>query len=265
MENEVKKFRHYNPAKRFLFGILVILAGVVLLGINFGWLDPALKIVIFSWPMILIVVGLFQIAQRHYFPAFILFGIGVFFLLPKIAQAYPQVFPGIGSNFSAIYWPLLLIFAGIFILLQFIFPGKWNRIHKQWHHRWDEKWKENKESDFDYESKNISDGFDKNVVFGSVEHIFLEEEFPGGEINAVFGGVTLDLRKTKLAVGDTYLEINAVFGGITLYIPSDWYVVSRFDGVFGGFEDKRLLQEPTDKTRRLIIKGSCVFGGGEIR
>ncbi len=263
MENEMKTFRHHNPAKKFVFGLLVIITGVVLLGVNFGWIDPAIKSVIFSWPMILIVIGLFQISHRSYFPAFVLFGIGVFFLLPKIAIAFPQLFPGIGSNFSAIYWPTLLILAGILILLQFIFPSKWHKINKQWHHQWDENWKTQKS--YSYEGKTSTGGFEKNVVFGSVEHIFLDETFPGGEINAVFGGVILDLRKTKLAEGDTHLEINAVFGGITLYIPSEWYVVPKFDSVFGGFNDKRPHVEPADRTRRLILNGSCVFGGGEIR
>ena len=29
--------------------------------------------------------------------------------------------------------------------------------------------------------------------------------------------------------------------------------------------DKRVREEPSDRTRKLIIQGSCVFGGGEIR
>lgn len=262
MENEIKNYSHHNPAKRMLFGLLIILAGVVLLGVNFGWIDPNIKKIVFSWPIILIVVGLFQIAHRHYLPSFILMGIGAFFLLPKIAEVYPQLFPGIGTNFSAIYWPTLLIIAGVLILLQFIFPNKWQNYHKKWHHQWDEKWNEHKDIHF---GSKASGCFDKNVVFGNVENIFLDEIFPGGEINAVFGGVTLDLRKTKLAEGDTHLEVNTVFGGITLYIPADWYVVTKFDTVFGGFNDKRVREEPSDRTRKLIIQGSCVFGGGEMR
>lgn len=262
MENEMKNYDYHNSAKKMVLGLLIILTGIVFLGINFGWIDPNIKRVLFFWPMILIVIGLFQIAHRHYFPSFVLLGIGTFFLLPRIASVYPQLFPGIGANFSAVYWPTLLILAGSLILLQFLFPNKWHKINSKWHHSWDEKWNEKKETHF---ASKASGGFDKNVVFGSVENIFLDEIFPGGEINAVFGGVTLDLRKTNLAEGDTFLDVNTVFGGITLYVPEEWYVVTGFDTVFGGFEDKRIHREPTDKTRKLIIKGSCVFGGGEIR
>ena len=266
MKNEMNTRHQHCGFGGLTYGILVILTGIVLLGVNFGWIGPALKTVVFSWPMILVVIGLFQISHRHFFPAFIMLGVGTFFLLPKIAVAYPQLFPGIGSNFASIYWPMLLIVGGILFILQFIFPAKWHSYHESW----EKKWRNhscgrelNDRSESTY-YKGTSTGFEKNVIFGGGEHIFLDEEFTGGEINAIFGGVSLDLRKTKLAEGDNYLEVNAVFGGVTLYVPIDWNVITKFDSVFGGFNDKRVYQEPVDKTRRLIIKGSCVFGGGEI-
>jgi len=110
-----------------------------------------------------------------------------------------------------------------------------------------------------------SDGFSKNSVFGNGEHIVLDPEFKGGDLNAVFGGITLDLRRTTLQEGETVLEVNAVFGGITIYVPVDWYVETHLDAVFGGFQDNRMPKEPLDTTRKLIITGSCVFGGGELR
>jgi len=76
--------------------------------------------------------------------------------------------------------------------------------------------------------------------------------------------MTIDLRRTSLPPGDTYLEVNAIFGGVSLYIPGDWNVVTQIDAVFGGFEDRRKVTEPVDNTRRLIIDGTCIFGGGEI-
>jgi len=108
-------------------------------------------------------------------------------------------------------------------------------------------------------------GFSKNSVFGSGEHIVLDPEFKGGDLNAVFGGIILDLRRTNLPVGETVLEVNAVFGGITIYVPADWFVETHLDAVFGGFQDNRMPKEPLDTTKKLIITGSCVFGGGELR
>ncbi|MGC3977091.1 MAG: DUF5668 domain-containing protein [Paludibacteraceae bacterium] len=262
MEEKIKNYHLSGRSKGMVFGLIMVVIGGLLLGLNFGLFNEAIKPVVFSWPMILIVIGLFQLANRHYFSTFVLFSIGVFFLIPKIAIAYPSLFPGIaGASFTAVYWPVLLIVAGVLFLLHFLFPT--NNWHRKWHNKWNQTTENDESHTYDFGAH--SGGFDKNVVFGSIEQIVLDEEFPGGEVNAVFGGITLDLRKTKLAPGDTYLEINAVFGGITLYIPDEWYVVTKMDTVFGGFDDKRLKIGQVDKTRRLIVKGSCVFGGGEIK
>jgi hypothetical protein len=133
--------------------------------------------------------------------------------------------------------------------------NKWNRTE------WDSK---HHHKDYaNYEGPIGS--FSKNSVFGGGEHIVLEPEFKGGELNAVFGGMTLNLRHTNLPEGVTRLEVNAVFGGVTIIVPEDWMVETHLDSVFGGFEDKRLVKIPQDNGRKLIITGACVFGGGEIR
>jgi predicted membrane protein len=134
--------------------------------------------------------------------------------------------------------------------------NEWNQHHHRNHHR---SFGSNQSK---WENPN---GFSKNSVFGSGDHIVLDPEFKGGELNAVFGGLTLDLRRTNLPVGETRLDINAVFGGITVFVPADWLVETHLDSVFGGFQDNRMPKEPIDTTKKLIITGSCVFGGGELR
>ena len=53
MKNEMNTRHQHCGFGGLTFGILVILTGIVLLGVNFGWIDPALKTVVFSWPMLL--------------------------------------------------------------------------------------------------------------------------------------------------------------------------------------------------------------------
>ncbi len=151
----------------------------------------------------------------------------------------------------------MLIAAGIIIILGKIFTPKWG-FH-EWHHRHQHC------GDYDYKWTGGKGNFSKNSIFGDGQHIVLDPEFKGGELNAVFGGITLDLRKTNLPVGETGLEINAVFGGVTIFVPNDWFIETHVDAIFGGFDDKRMLVEPTDTTRKLVIHGACVFGGGELR
>ncbi|NLH23803.1 MAG: cell wall-active antibiotics response protein, partial [Bacteroidales bacterium] len=101
--------------------------------------------------------------------------------------------------------------------------------------------------------------------FSGSDTVFLEPVFRGGNIESVFGGVTLDLRKTDLQEGVSYLKVSTVFGGVTLFIPPSWNVEIQSDSVFGNFKDNRPYAAGVDKNSKLIIKAECVFGGGEIK
>ena len=264
MDNEVKKSYNSGYTKGLGFGLILMLIGVLFLGFNFGILPQKMKWIIFSWQMLLIFIGFIKLLKRRFVTATILITIGGFFIIPRIIETYPQLLPGATADFTHVYWPLLLIVAGILIILGKIFGPKmgfyeWNE--HQHHHR------HHHHGHRQYYSKyeNMNGGFSKNSVFGAGEHIVLDPVFKGGEMNAVFGGITLDLRKTTLAEGDTRLEVNAVFGGVTILVPDTWLVETHLDAVFGGFEDKRFKVDSIDTSRKLIITGACVFGGGELR
>ncbi len=264
MKKEDKVMRHRTSRKPgFIFGILLIIAGVLFLAFNSGLMEGGLKHVLFSWQMVLVVLGLCSMFHRHIFNGLALISIGVFFLFPRLANSYPDMFFWVESDFTRTYWPVLLIVGGILILIYVLVRPKQQLIgyvsetssnpnrHKEYHR--------NKDAH--------RSGLDKNSVFANVEEIVLDPEFHGGEVNAVFGNIVLDLRKTNLPEGVTELEVNAVFGGITIYIPETWNVELHLSNVFGGFNDgrNRVLTENVDYTRKFVIVGSCVFGGGEIR
>ena len=244
MENEVKNSFRSGYTKGVGFGVLLILLGSIFLGFQTGLISGQLERVIVSWPMLLIFIGIVNLFKRHWISGIILIVIGKFFLIPRIIEVYPNIFPGLNSNFAHIYWPLLFILAGILILLQrFVFPqwgfgtleNKWQRKYERHQHRH----YRHHHRDYSNWSAN-TDGFSRNSVFGSGEHIVLDPEFKGG-------------------------DLNAVFGGITIYVPTDWFVETHLDAIFGGFQDNRMPKEPLDTTKKLIITGSCVFGGGELR
>lgn len=108
------------------FGILLIVVGAVLLGINFDIIPQTYKGIIFSWPSILILIGLCHFCKKQQFAwGSVWIIVGAFFLLPKIFRAFPETFPGMGDNFTAVYWPFLLICAGlIFITFSFSCSSK---------------------------------------------------------------------------------------------------------------------------------------------
>jgi len=259
MENEEKNSFRSGYTRGIGLGLVLMVIGVIFLGANFGFISDKLRSILISWQMLLILLGVINLFRFRMVPAMYLIFIGGFFMIPKLVD-------GLQGNFIQVYWPFLLIGAGIVILMQHFTGPKWRndwwwRDHHHHHHHY----RSNRYDHSDWSRGNNHEGFSKNSVFGSGDHIVLDPEFKGGDLNAVFGGITLDLRRTSLPVGETILEVNAVFGGITIYVPSDWFVETHLDAVFGGFQDNRLPREPLDTTRKLIITGSCVFGGGELR
>ena len=254
-----EKIKYRSRRSGVIFGIILMLVGGLFLAFNLGWFDGGYKRVIFSWPMLLVLIGVINYFHRHSFSGTVFILAGAFFLIPRLAMINPDIFYWVTPDFTRDYWGVLLIAGGILLILQLIFhPRKRNGCstnndtyyHKRAHR---------------HTHSSSLGKLDRNSVFANVEEIVLDPEFQGGEINAVFGSITLDLRKTSLPEGETQLEINAVFGGIDIYIPENWDVELHLSHVFGGFTDRRLYSGNIDKSRKLIIHGGCVFGGGEIK
>ncbi len=144
------------------------------------------------------------------------------------------------------------------------------RHHRTWYGNCNRSDRDRKKEPFGTEEgrgSRASGVIDITTVFGGSEQVYLDPEFRGGKISTVFGGVKLDLRRTGLPEGITYLTVESVFGGVEIDTPEDWIIEIRSESVFGGFDDKRL--PPLDgnyiEGRKLIIKASCVFGGGDIK
>jgi predicted membrane protein len=104
-------------------------------------------------------------------------------------------------------------------------------------------------------------------VFSGGERQIVSQNFQGGKITAIFGGIELDLTKAGLAPGASELEIACVFGGATIIVPDDWFVRIEVTPILGGFSDSRKLNpgRTIDANKQLVIKGAVVFGGGEVK
>jgi len=256
------KFKHHSSKKSGLtFGVILVLLGMVFLAFNFGILDGVWGRVVFSWQMLIIAVGFVFMFYQHVIRGLAFISVGIFFIMPRLSVARPDVFCWVTPDFTHAYWPVLLIIAGVLILLHIVFCPQRYSINR---HVDNSNFHQN-ENHYRKMYANRP-GFERNSVFGNVEEIILDPEFKDGEINAVFGEIILDLRKTALSEGETSLELNAVFGGVTIFIPENWHVELHLSCVFGGFRDNRiLLSENIDHSRKLVIVGACIFGGGEIR
>lgn len=242
METTVEQIQKRQKMKKFAVGFVVIMAGLFLLAFNFDLLPYGWKHVIFSWQMLLIAIGAVSIfGSDSRMPGWVLIFIGGFFLIPEIFVMH--------ISFFRLFWPFILIGIGLMILSR---QGR--RV--PWRHK------------FDGIATPLPDeGYiNETNIFSGSKHRVSNQVFRGGKISNIFGGTEIDLTQATLPEGQTVLTIECIFGGVTLLVPDDWKVVLNMSAIMGGFSDKRLVvNDPREPNKVLIVKGSAIFGGGEIK
>jgi hypothetical protein len=106
------------------------------------------------------------------------------------------------------------------------------------------------------------------ATFSGLKRRLDTQNFQGGEMLAVFGGIEVDLRRANIAPTDkeVVIDANATFGGIDIKVPDTWLVVARGQGIFGGYEDKTIPPKSQEGVAppKLVITGFAVFGGISI-
>lgn len=253
MENN-KNFKNRENG-RVIAGLILVGVGAILLLRNSGFFLPNW---LFTWPMILILVGIYS-GVKHNFRNnswLILLAIGGFFLFDRIV-------PNLGIE--PYFWPILIIGVGILFILR---PKK-DRLFscdvnekKNYENTGTTAW-QNTESNFTTDDSN---NLIINSVFSGVNKKIVSKNLQGGKVSCVFGGADIDLTQADIQ-GEVIIKFEVVFGGVKLVIPPHWTVDNHIDGVFHGVDDKRKFNTSADisSAKKLILKGSVVFGGVEIR
>jgi len=261
MDSNFKSHHYHHQRHVIAFSIILILLGIVFLGLNIGFLPVMYKPLFSSWPIWCILLGLLVLFKRSYFLATVLLTLGIFFIIPQIGSMQPEL--NIPADFTHIYWPVLLIVAGI-ISSGGIYFALEKLFRPRCLHRHFEKFCNSDLHTGKFESE---DGFVHiSSAFESRKNIVLDPIFKGGEVDSNFGEVILDLRKTTLAEGKTKLNIKVSFGSVVIIVPDEWNVQLRGDSMFGTFSDSRLTQTyNAEDSRILIIDGKCSFGECKLR
>lgn len=225
-----------NTAAHLVLGVVLILIGIAVITdlMNIG--NWNFRHIVFSWQMLLIVLGVVFISSRDSKPTgYILLAVGGFFLIPRIFH--------IGFDWNSLFWPVMLIFLGIMVIFHR------GRSRSRMHHR----------------SESSEDYLDDVAIFGGGDKIIRSQEFKGGKITHIFGGSKYIFSDARLAQGRHELELNMIFGGTKLVVPEGWDIKLEMTSIFGGFSDKRMRSiVVVDPDRTLIIRGANIFGGGEI-
>lgn len=224
------------------FGILVIVYGILILLERQGTQFPEWLI---SWKTIMISVGvllLYKYKLKSIYP-YVLIGVGSALLINDIR---PET---VDRN---LIFPMLAIFIGVYIVVKHlnIFGDKHQSTVI-----------------FDDERGISSDDYLKSTtLFGGVTKNVVSKNFKGAKFVTVFGGTDINLSKADIE-GPIQIKSTTLFGGVTLIVPSNWEVRSQVTAIAGAVEDQRGI--PSDFTfdanKILVLTGTCLFGGVEIR
>lgn len=284
----------HNQSKVIAGFVLLMVGGLLLLQQLAGFLMPNWLI---SWGSLFIVIGLYSGAKHNFRrpAAYIFLVIGTLWLLDDI-------FPGI--DFQRIIWPVAIICVGILMILKRNqqwdssrlkkgFKGRRNRnnLNQGWHENqqqydWDKKVNPDNPAEplveepinssyIDTGSANtgyqktykgypVEDYLDATSIFGSATKTIFTKNFRGGEIVNIFGGAEIDFTQSDIN-GQVVIDVTQIFGGIKLLVPPHWHVTSDTVSLFAGFDDKRKQKTNLAGDKVLMITGTSIFAGIEIR
>lgn len=229
-----------EPQGRLLGGLVIVIIGGVFLARQMG---IAMPYWLFNFEMLIILIGVFIGAKHGFRDARWLIPVTIGALLLINNHFYD-------FNIARYFWPLFIIGIGLFMIL------KSRRGSKQ-----------NWENNYTSVSTGSEDFLDCVTVFGGVKKNIISKDFKGGEAVTIFGGTELNLMQadTKDRV---VLDLVQVFGGTKLIVPPHWKInAEEMVTIFGGLNDKRPMpiQGTVDESKILVIKGTCLFGGIDIK
>jgi predicted membrane protein len=235
-------FTNPQNSGRAFAGIIVLTVGSILLARQAGAEIPGW---ILSIGTLLIAIGLYM-GVRQKFRSWVWMiptGIGILFLADRLID---------GFSIGAFIWPIIIISIGLVLIFK---PKKYTNPWKNW-----------QSGD---ENQNVfahgDDTIDATAIFGAVKKNIISKNFKGGEVTAVFGGAEIYLGQADIN-GRADLELTHVFGGAKIVVPADWRVqTDEVVCIFGGLDDKRKNIVAGDPNKLLVLHGTCIFGGIDIK
>jgi predicted membrane protein len=212
---------------RAFLGILLVLVGAVFILNNYIDIFSSLSA---WWPMLIILIGVVQIAKRS---------AALLTSLTIIAAGAVFLAMNLGYIPGRLLFPIALILVGCW----FIF----NRVIGQ--HKYVDE-----------------DRLNHFILFSGLETRNITQNFTGGSIAAIFGGAEIDLRNATLSEQGAELELTAVFGGVEISVPQNWKVQITGVPLFGGWENRtRFTNEGGTNSPLFKIRCLALFGGAEVK
>ena len=239
-----------------LGGLVIILIGLAFLLDNLNLDIPDW---IFSFWSLLIVIGVFVGIRRNFK--------GVGWLILVLIGSYNTINRmNLDFDLSKYALGIGLVILGGFLIFRSN-SGTGIKVKKKMKDRYKDH-QLNTEEGVEFKAADKG-SFDNDIIevtaiFGGNTQTVYSKNFKGGDISAVFGGA--DIIMTQADFTETAsLDVTAVFGGVKLIVPHNWAIKSNVTAMFGSVEDKRSHLTPVDMEKTLILNGTAMFGGIEIK
>lgn len=241
--------QHELFSTRLVVGILIMLLGGTLLADNLGWIE-ARHVLRSLWPLVLVAVGVGMVRRPQHRRSrewgWVLITVGTWIFLDKLGWVHVSL--------GQLLLPALFLFVGGVLVFRSL-RGPDEAVPKS---RLDE---------LSGEAAAATDHAEFVRSFAMLSGIELRpvsRPFRGADLNAVMGGIKLDLSSARMEGDSAVIELFAFWGGVEIYVPPDWTVTSEVTTLLAGFIDKR---RPTSvvPTKTLVVKGMVVMSGVEIK
>lgn len=269
----MKPSKKANYNENLTAGVLIFIVGLVLLLQRMGFFFPGW---LFSWPMFLIGIGLIVLV-KHRFRS----GFGFFMLLLGSVSMIKKEYPHLIDISYLI--PLGLILLGLYLMVykksarSDFFNGMDHARRAKnrdpfytGHPQATVKGagttaEEAAGATMNSQFVDNGDVLHSQALFCGIQKRVLSKNFYGGKISTYFGGTDIDLSQADIAE-TAYLDVDVAFGGVKLIVPPHWDLKIDVTNIFAGIEDKRMYpQTSIDSSKVMVIKGSIIFGGLEIK
>lgn len=214
---------------QLLFGLVLLVAGVVLLLNRLDVVDVSFWGLVGTWwPLLVVAVGLAALATvPRAWP-----GPAVIILVGVVAQLVRlDVFD---FDVGSLLWPILLIVVGLGLLLRF---GR--------------------------APSDSAETIRSTVFWWGSNPRTSSQRFRSAVLTAVMGGIDLDLRDADIQ-GRADISVFAFWGGVDIKVPPTWHVTVRGLPLLGGWDDKTTPPDSPDAPH-LVVHITAIMGGAEIK
>lgn len=213
---------------RMLMGVVLVALGLVFLLDRAGVVDAG-SLISTWWPAVVVVAGLLALTDRPRRPitASVLLVVGVVLLSITTGLLAEEALSVLG--------PIALIALGLWFVTGRRLPRS---------------------------AVDSGDAVSATALFSGQEITNTSQQFQGGTLAGVFGGVTLDLLHAHPAP-DAEVNATGLFGSVEITVPDDWRVMIDGPAIFGGLENDAIASDADAPT--LKVRALAMFGGVEVK